>query len=375
MSKPIIHSFHSMNIALFCTTADTLPPTTDTIHAPLWLTYHLAEQLTKKGHSVTLYTIAGSKVHTQTITLPLTNWKKNTVAQTILEEGLVGTHRRMLFMNDQTALLEAYSHKQHDLIHAHTELALPLAALATTPTLVTYHSQQNSYYEKLFAYYKKNFSHIHFNALSRGHARQAKKVTFTDVVYNGIDLNQFTFNKKGGAYALFAGRLIKEKGPDDAIAVAQACNIQLQLIGSTFTAKGAPALFWGNKVRPHFSKNIQYKGMIPHTEIATYYQKAKVLLMPDKIEEAFGLVMVEAMACGTPVIAYNIGSIPEIVKHTVTGYIVRNKREMMSAVKKLYAMPSDAYEDMRRSCREHVEKNFSIDTMVTQYEKLYKKII
>ncbi|PIR56833.1 MAG: glycosyl transferase, partial [Parcubacteria group bacterium CG10_big_fil_rev_8_21_14_0_10_41_35] len=89
----------------------------------------------------------------------------------------------------------------------------------------------------------------------------------------------------------------------------------------------------------------------------------------------FGLVMIESMACGTPVIAFNKGAVPEIVKHGITGYVVKNEKQMIGAVKKIYSMKEDEYIKMRYACREHVEKNFSVEKMVDNYEKLYYKII
>ncbi|MGB2762611.1 MAG: glycosyltransferase, partial [Minisyncoccales bacterium] len=104
---------------------------------------------------------------------------------------------------------------------------------------------------------------------------------------------------------------------------------------------------------------------------------AKLLLLPIQWEEPFGLVMIEAMACGTPVIAFRRGSVPEIIKDGVTGFICKpnDLNLMIKTVKKIYQMPEAEYKKMRHNCRRHVEKNFSVEKMVDNYEKVYYKIL
>ena len=124
--------------------------------------------------------------------------------------------------------------------------------------------------------------------------------------------------------------------------------------------------------------NIKFIGPAGHDEKIIYLQNAKAFLMPIHWEEPFGLVMIEAMATGTPVIAYGRGSVPEVVKDGETGFIVppeKGVEGLIEAVKKLYAMPEEEYARMRKNCRKHVEDNFTAYRMVSDYEKLYYSLI
>ena len=364
-----------LKIAIFCTTTDTVPPSSKVIHAPLWLTYYIANILAEKGHDVSLIAAPKSKSKAKIINKEITDLKKNKTIKQLIERNLIGTSRRVMALNDQTALLDAYTSGEFDIVHAHTELALPIAAISKTPTLITYHSSYDEFYNKLFAYYKNNFDQINFNSLSNRHAKQAPDIKFIQSVHNGIDLKNFKFNTSPKKDLLFVGRLIEEKGPDTAISVAKKIKLPIILIGEKFAPKGNRENFWNNKIEKYFNKLIQYKGIQPYKKTQKYYQNSKILLFPDRWKEAFGLVMIESMACGTPVIAFNKGAVPEIVKHGITGYTVKNEKEMIQAVKKIYAMPKDEYIKMRYACRKHVEENFSIKKMVDNYEKLYYKIL
>jgi len=364
-----------LKIAIFCTTTDTVPPSSKVIHAPLWLTYYIANILAEKGHDVSLIAAPKSKSKAKIINKEITDLKKNKTIKQLIERNLIGTSRRVMALNDQTALLDAYTSGEFDIVHAHTELALPIAAISKTPTLITYHSSYDEFYNKLFAYYKNNFDQINFNSLSNRHAKQAPDIKFIQSVHNGIDLKNFKFNTSPKKDLLFVGRLIEEKGPDTAISVAKKIKLPIILIGEKFAPKGNRENFWNNKIEKYFNKLIQYKGIQPYKKTQKYYQNSKILLFPDRWKEAFGLVMIESMACGTPVIAFNKGAVPEIVKHGITGYTVKNEKEMIQAVKKIYAMPKDEYIKMRYACRKHVEENFSIEKMVDNYEKLYYKIL
>ena len=123
-------------------------------------------------------------------------------------------------------------------------------------------------------------------------------------------------------------------------------------------------------VLPYINQNIAYHGMIKKYSAKWYkaYSEAKALLLPLQWEEPFGLVMIEAMACGTPVIAFDRGSAREVVKDGKTGFIVKNVNEMVKAIKKIDQID-------RKECRRHIERNFTVEKMVDKYEKLYYRIL
>ena len=360
-----------LKVAIFCTNSQESPPPKNVIHAPLWLTYQLANSLVERGHSVDFFTVKGSKTKAKKIYSNLTDWPKNLEANELLENGLVGTNRRWSFLNDQTSVLNAFQTKKYDLIHAHTELVLPMAALSGKKTLITYHSNFKKYYNKLFSYYKKHYKNIFFNSLSKKHSDLAPDVKFTKIIYNGIDLNDFFYSEISNSHLVFAGRIIKEKGVHIALKVANKLNKKIFLVGAKYNHDD----YWDKKVYPLLGKNVKYLRTTPYSKMPKMYYKAKALLLPVQYQEPFGLVMVEAMACGTPVVAFDRGSVPEVVKNGVTGFIVKNEKEMIKAVKKIYEMPKEEYQKMRQACRRHVEDNFSIEKMVDNYEKLYYDII
>ncbi|MEK7603932.1 MAG: glycosyltransferase, partial [Patescibacteria group bacterium] len=161
----------------------------------------------------------------------------------------------------------------------------------------------------------------------------------------------------------FAGRLEEKKGVFEAIQVAQATNSKLLIAGSPSEGK-----YWDEKIAPHLNDKIRYIGLVPYNEIARYFRNAKAFLFPILWEEPFGLVMAEAMAAGTPVIAFNRGSVPEVVVDGKTGFIVKTVEEMAEAIRKIGQID-------RRECRKHVEDNFSVEKMVDGYERAFLKIL
>ncbi|MCK4891296.1 MAG: glycosyltransferase, partial [Candidatus Pacebacteria bacterium] len=131
---------------------------------------------------------------------------------------------------------------------------------------------------------------------------------------------------------------------------------------------------WGNgfydkKVKPFLKKSeIEDIGFLDRKKLSSFLGRAKALLFPINWEEPFGLVMIEAMACGTPVIAFNRGSVSEVIKHGKTGFVVENESEMIEAIKNIDKIN-------REDCRKHVEENFTIKTMVGGYEEVYRKVL
>lgn len=208
-------------------------------------------------------------------------------------------------------------------------------------------------------------------------------------VYNGIDTAWFTPTTGEHAEALFVGRLgsardasgnhIDPKGVQDALAAARQTGLPLRIVASV-----EDRAFYDTAVVPHLSATIQFEGEISSEQIIrrervrNLYQRAKVLLFPIRWEEPFGLALVEAMACGTPVIAYNRGSVSEIVRDGSTGYIVDPHDGidgLVAAIKKLTALSPDAYHVMRKACRKQVEDNFTLAKMVDNYETLYQTLL
>jgi glycosyltransferase involved in cell wall biosynthesis len=208
---------------------------------------------------------------------------------------------------------------------------------------------------------------------------------FIDTVYNGIDVAKFPFDAKGGGGLVAVGRMVAVKGHDIAIAAAKQAGMPLTFATWMNDAiKETP--YFKEKIEPFIDgKDVVLNSLMQGAGLASAYQQAKALIFPIQWEEPFGLVMIESMSCGTPVIAYNRGSVAEIVKDGVTGFIVdpddadrpgtgtwvikkQGIEGLVEAIKRVGEID-------RAACRKHVEEKFTIEKMVEGYEAVYKKIL
>jgi len=188
---------------------------------------------------------------------------------------------------------------------------------------------------------------------------------------------------------VMAGRFKKEKGFEEAIAVSERMQKKLLLSGDIRISQKE---YFNNMILPLIEKSnnlVHFLEFVNHSMIDAFFRKGKLFLFPIRWEEPFGLVMIESMATGTPVVAYARGSVPEIIKDGETGFIVNPSDDdvrgswivkktgiegLCEAVEKIYSMPESEYKQMRKNCREHVEKNFTVEKMVDNYEKMYQSL-
>lgn len=360
----------TLRIALFCTTNHPLPVPKNIIHAPLVLTNQLAEELSKRGHKVSLFASSNSRVKTFKLVkcgLPIT---KLPFFQKIKEMNDDTKILRYITLYQQKVLAEIYwQAKNFDLIHLHLsdlEHIIPFAKYSPTPTVITLHDRITPF-RKIIFQQAREIKNLYLIPISNIQRRHLHRANYLPTVYHGIDANQYPYKLKTGKYLITVGRLVPEKGIDVAVKIARKTNLPLKILGKKYE-RGPGQIYWQKKIKPYLNKKIQYLSMIPPYRLATYYQNAKALLFPIQWEEPFGLVMIEAMACGTPVIAFRKGSVPEVVKDGVTGFIVETEKEMISAVEKIDQID-------RADCRAWVEKKFSLERMISNYEKVYYKIL
>ena len=166
-------------------------------------------------------------------------------------------------------------------------------------------------------------------------------------------------------HALFLGRITSEKGAHEAIEAAKMAGIKIEVAGVGYEKEE----YWHSQIAPHVNgDNVKYIGEASFTSKIEYLQNAKVLLFPTHYDEVFGYVMIEAMSCGTPVIAFNRGSIPEIIKDGVTGFVVDTVEEMAEDIKKIDTID-------RKVVRKRAERFFSSGRMVENYDLVYKRMI
>lgn len=346
----------------------TAPRPNDIIYAPIDLAVSICEQLAQRGHQMTYFGPAGShlKAEVETLNLPPLVSDQQSFSELIHDTDAM-VHG-MPLLREQYYALEMFRRAQKgefDLLHFHhPEAALPYAKLfPDVPVVYTLHDPIDDWYKAAF---EMNLSpNQHFISISDNQRRGAPDLPYVDTVYNGTDTEKFALHKEKNGYLLFTGRVTTEKGIKEAVELARETDHRLLIIGPTYNDNGAA---FERYVKPHLDDKILSLGFLEQEQVIPYYQKAKALLMPIQWEEPFGLTMIEAMSCGTPVLAMNRGSVPEIVKEGKTGFITDSVTEMAEASEKIDKIkPED--------CRKHVEENFSVTKMADGYETAYRKVL
>ena len=247
-----------------------------------------------------------------------------------------------------------------DLIHNHFDfLPLTYSGLIDTPVLTTIHGFSSP---SILPVYEKYDGRSHYVAISE--ADKSPELDYIATIHHGIDIAQFPFSKARGKYLLFFGRIHPEKGVYEAIQVAQRVGIKLIIAGIIQDQD-----YFHSRVEPHLAGGaVEYLGAVGPKERPEVLGRALALLHLISFNEPFGLSLVESLACGTPVVAFGRGSIPEIIKHGETGYIVE---DVDHAVEAVAAVPSLD----RFACREDVEQRFSRARMASDYVRVYQEIL
>lgn len=357
-----------MKIAMMVRAYLVSPVSNDIAYSPTGVAVAIAEGLQKRGHEVTFFGPEGTKLETNVETCnvrPLA-----TTASQLYE--MVGTTD--LFSDYLPSLYDQYMTRvmferaragEFDvLFFHHPESAAPYAALyPDVPVVYTIHDYLDSTRRQVYEMHTSQ--NQHFISISNSQRRDAPDFNYAATVYNGIDTAKFEFSDSHEDYLMFAGRIVPEKGLREAVQVAIQSGKRLLIAGSV-----PPTAQWyfDEHVKPYLSDRILYLGMMDRDQMVKYYQKALALLIPIQWEEPFGLTMAEAMACGTPIIAFRRGSVPEVVDDGKTGFIVDNTSAMAKAVAKIDSIN-------RKQCRKHVENNFSLTQMLDGYEKVLTDIV
>ena len=357
-----------MKIAMMVRGYIAAPGPADIVYAPIELAVKLSEGLQKLGHQVDFYGPSGTHlevpVHTRGIRALVHDSKefdKLLSSIDLLSHYIPGLWDQYL----SSEMFQLAAKGKYDLLHFHhPEAAMPYARLfPKIPIVYTLHDPITDWWQELFQmYHTQNQFYV---SISNNQRKPAPQLPYIGTIYNGVDLDEFTFTKKHQDYLLFVGRIVPEKGAHKAIELAKKTQHKLIIIGPTYPDQ---LYYFESKIKPHLNDQIKYLGFMDHQQLVKYFQGAKAFLMPISWEEPFGLTMIEAMACGTPVIATRKGSVPEIVAHGKTGFIVDSIKEMIESIAKIDKID-------RQQCRNHVLENFSIQTMVQNYIDAYKNVI
>lgn len=322
----------------------------------------LTEELVRRGHEVTLFASPGSK----------TSAKLISVFDKSLTEANVSWSNPVWNLRNLSIAFEMADRGAFDIIHSHLDLwALFFQNLVNIPSVHTMHNplyrtNADATKDDRLRLFTEEANRTNLVFISKS-AQELAMVSLpkSRVIYNGIDLNHFNFNKNGGDHFIWIARVNKHKGIENAIAAAEKIGAKLLLAGRTDPTQKE---YFEQIIKPHLNEKIQYVGELKDDELSDFYGNAKALLYPIEWEEPFGLVVAEAMACGTPVIAYRLGSMEELIKDGKSGFVVDSDIEkLVEAMKKIDRLD-------RIMVRRHVEENFSKERMVDEYEKLYYEL-
>jgi len=323
----------------------------------------LIKGLDKRGHNVTAFVTGDSDVSCSKIIV------KDTPD---IDDPTVPDVK----IYEQVTIQELLKHRnEFDVLSSHISFhILPFLELLNYPVVVNLQGiYTNSHYKKVFYYYKNAY----FVSISNKQREQLSDLNYIATIYHGLELSRFSFNLKPEDNLCFLGRTNPSKGMDVAIDVAKQINKKL-IIGARQDQDDLSKKFYKEKIKPSLNdENIIWLGERDFDQKVKLLRHSKVLIFPINWEEAFGLVMIEAMACGTPVVAFNRGAVPEVIKDGATGFICPpgDIDCMVKAVKKIYEMPKEEYCKIRKNCRRHIEDNFTVEKMVDNYEKVYQKVI
>jgi glycosyltransferase involved in cell wall biosynthesis len=339
-----------MKIAQIAPIAESVPP--KKYGGTERVIYALTEELIKRGHDVTLFA-TGDSVSSAKI-------------ESVYPRGLREAKLPDMYGTNPWTLLNfglAYElQDDFDIIHDHTvPLSLPAANISTTPVIATMHGAFNRTNRRLF----QTLRSPNIVSISQAQIYSAPDINHLGTVYNGLSMEHYPFEEKPDDYLLYVGRLSMEKGVHFAIEVAEQLDMKLII-----AAKLDPQEqnYYKTYIEPRLSDRIRWVGEVDEEERNKLMSKAKCFLHPVTFREPFGLTLIEAGACGTPVVAFDRGSIPEIIKTGVTGFVVDDTEAMIDAVNAIGQID-------RAACRAHVLENFSAKKMADSYEEMYKKIL
>jgi glycosyltransferase involved in cell wall biosynthesis len=333
-----------MKVAVLSPVAWRTPPR----HYGPWeqITSNIAEGLIKRGIEVTLFATGDS----------VTTGKLESICERGYEEDRTQDAKVLECLHISNLMEKAGS---FDLIHNNFDfLPLTYSTLIKTPIITTIHGFSS---QRIIPVYKKYNSIGNYVSISN--SDRSPQLDYLATVYNGLDTKDFKFNEQPADYLLYFGRIHPDKGTAEAIAIAKKSKRKLLIAGIVQDER-----YFKEKIEPQLNQQIEYIGSAGPEKRNTLLGSALALLHPINFNEPFGLSVAEAMLCGTPVIAFNRGSMPELIKHEETGFLVNTVDEAAEAVNGIKNIS-------RKNCYDWSVSQFSCDKMVDDYLSLYRHIL
>jgi glycosyltransferase involved in cell wall biosynthesis len=313
---------------------------------------YLTEELVNQGHEVTLFA-SGDSVTKSTL-IPTTDCALR------LNPASIDTLAHHILMLEQVSR----RCEEFDVLHFHIDyLHFPLSRRLGLPAVTTLHGRLDL--PDLVALYRE-FRDMPVISISNSQRKPLPGARWMATVPHGLPSKLYTFSRETGQYLAFIGRISPEKRLDRAIEIAQQAGMPLKIAAKV---DKVDVEYFRNSIEPLLhSKLVEYVGEIDEHEKDAFFGNAYALLFPIDWEEPFGLVMIESLACGTPVIAFNRGSVPEVIQDGVTGFIVNNVDEAVEAVNRIPQLS-------RTVCRRIFELRFTAERMAREYVDVYRELM
>jgi glycosyltransferase involved in cell wall biosynthesis len=312
----------------------------------------LTDELVRQGHHVTLFASGDSRTSAQLVA----SWP---TALRFSGSGQDDLAPQVLLLEDVVARADEFDIVHFHIAHTH----FPLARRMATAHITTLHGRLDI--PELGPLFQA-FSDIPVVSISDAQRAPLPNAGWVGTVYHGLPADLLPFQPQPGDYLAFLGRISPEKRVDRAIAIAIACNKTLRIAAKV---DRADRVYFEREIRPLLDHPlIDFIGEIDDAAKPEFLGRAQALLFPIDWPEPFGMVMIEALACGVPVVAFRGGSVPEVIDHGVTGFVVDTLEDAIAATRDVASLD-------RRQCRATFERRFSVCRMATDYLRLYQKLL
>ena len=322
----------------------------------------LTEELVRRGHEVTLFASGDSQTSASLVpTVERALWHQTPPLKDFAPYWAI-------------TLGHVWEHmEEFDVVHSHLDyFAYPMARAGVRPVVTTLHGRLDLPEQQPLY---RHFRDVPLVSISDAQRRPVPDANWVATIYHGIELDEFTFNPQMGGYLAFLGRISPDKGLDTAIRVARRAGVPL-LIAARMPLPHmqdpnvqADWAYWENEIQPLLEgRQVELLGQLAGRDKDEFLRNAAALLFPVRWPEPFGLVMVEALACGTPVLALNGGSVPEVIQDGVTGFIRDTEDELVDVLGRIAELD-------RARCRAEAERRFSPAAMADAYERVYARIV
>jgi len=313
---------------------------------------YLTEELVRLGHDVTLFASGDS--------LTAARLEPVCARALRLNEGTFNRDAPLTLLMEQAL----GNSGEFDVIHSHLDfLGFPLARRNPTPTLATFHGRLDlPELQRVF----REYAEMPIVSISMAQREPVPWANWLATIHHGLPGDLYDFHPDGGRYLAFLGRIAREKRPDHAIEIAKRTGIPLRI-----AAKVDPTdrEYFHSEIEPLLAHPlVEYLGEITDTEKNEFLGNAMALVCPYDWPEPFGLVLIESLACGTPVLAYRRGSIPEIIQDGISGFVCEGPDGLTTAVDRISEVD-------RRQCRRAFEQRFSVKRMAQDYLLVYQRLL